>query len=100
MSKRLWKKVQQNKKRSELRKKREAQVEAAPAGVRIGPSGGETVVFECNVCKSPTTEKWVVFTGESRCERCVVDPSDVILRSIHEQVGDKIQMHLVGAIGA
>jgi len=30
----------------------------------------------------------------------VDDPSDVILRSIHEQVGDKIQMHLVGAIGA
>ena len=62
MSKRLWKKIEKNRKQSEKREKKIGSIE--PVGMRVGPEGGELLVTNCEFCGYPTTETWVLATGE------------------------------------
>ena len=94
MSKRLWKKVEKNRKRSNKRAQQTGTI--VPAGVRLGPNGGELVVLNCKFCGYPTRETWLLSTGESGCEMCVLDESEVMFCAVQEMVGDELKMHLLG----
>ena len=97
MSKRLWKKVAKNRKRSGKREQKIGTIE--PVGMRVGPEGGELLVTNCAFCGYPTTETWVLVTGESGCELCVLDEDEAIFCRVLEKVGDQVKMHLLGKPG-
>lgn len=94
MSKRLWKKVAKNRKQSKKREQKTTLME--PVGMRVGPEGGELLVTSCAFCGYPTTETWVLRSGESGCERCVIDEKEAVFCRILEKVGDEAKMHILG----
>lgn len=96
MTKEDWQKRKAEKAREKAERKQAIKRANTPAtGPSVGPSGFPLTESLCGYCGYPTTEVWVLMTGEVGCARCVEDPKDVLLARVHEARGDFVVAHTV-----